>query len=131
ETLINYPIEDFDIGIFVKSIRYNYVDPYAILSKALAFSKSNKTFIHVNSLGTQTDDIFPGGSFIINHQGHLLNEIHHFQERVISVDLNNFSIYDANIYKQKNHAFHYDALRNIPSIYDALIFGIQDYFIKN
>lgn len=85
--------------------------------------KQSKAFqlplVYVNQVGVNTDLIFDGSSVVLNRDGQTIVQLSSFKE--------DFVIYDtANIYEP----FANTETNNIAQIYDALVFGIRDYFGK-
>lgn len=74
--------------------------------------------LYVNQVGAQTELIFDGGSFYLNKNGEIQEELNYFEE--------DFRIIDTEVPTQKLQP----KTDYIIKIYHALILGIRDYFGK-
>jgi len=74
--------------------------------------------VYANQVGAQTELIFDGGSFFINKNGEIQEELNYFEE--------DFRIIDTEVSVQNLQP----KTENIEKIYHALILGIRDYFTK-
>jgi NAD+ synthase (glutamine-hydrolysing) len=79
---------------------------------------------YVNHIGAQTQLIFDGGSCVLNSNGKLFKELRHFEEEVISVDLND--IENLHITTEITNV----SKTNFHDIEQALVLGIKEYFRK-
>ena len=76
---------------------------------------------YVNQVGAHTDQIFDGGSLVVNHEGEIIDSLSLFEEDFKVFDLNNLKkISDLSINKP-----------TIEKIHEALVLGIRDYFAKS
>jgi NAD+ synthase (glutamine-hydrolysing) len=74
--------------------------------------------LYVNQVGAQTELVFDGGSFFLNKNGEIEEELNYFEE--------DYRIIDTEIQTQNLQA----KTETIEKIYHALILGIRDYFGK-
>ena len=74
--------------------------------------------VYANQVGAQTELIFDGGSFYINKDGEIQEELNYFEE--------DFRIIDTGVSTQNLQP----KTEYIEKIYQALILGIRDYFGK-
>jgi NAD+ synthase (glutamine-hydrolysing) len=74
--------------------------------------------LYVNQVGAQTELVFDGGSFYLNKEGKIEEELSYFEE--------DFRIIDTEVPTQNLQA----KTETIEKIYRALILGIRDYFQK-
>jgi NAD+ synthase (glutamine-hydrolysing) len=74
--------------------------------------------IYANQVGAQTELIFDGGSFYIDRNGVIQEELNYFEE--------DFRIIDTEVFTQNLQP----KTETIEKIYHALILGIRDYFGK-
>jgi len=74
--------------------------------------------LYVNQVGAQTELVFDGGSFYLNKQGEIEEELNYFEE--------DFRIIDTEVTTQNLQA----KTETIEKIYRALVLGIRDYFQK-
>ncbi len=94
--------------------------------------KYRMPMLYCNTVGSQTEIVFDGGSLVYDAQGNVVRELPYFLEAMESVELdtltgNNTAIPEATIFTPMTSlVFEH----NIDRIYDALILGIRDYFRK-
>jgi len=79
----------------------------------------NKPLIYVNQVGAHTDLIFDGRSMLFNAKGEMCWQAKAFDEAIYTVDTNHISPVEET------------TINSIEEIYNALIFGLKDYFQKN
>ena len=79
----------------------------------------NKPLIYVNQVGAHTDLIFDGRSMVFNAQGEMCWQAKAFDEAIYTVDTNHISPVEET------------TINSIEEIYNALVFGLKDYFQKN
>ena len=91
---------------------------------------------YCNAVGSQTEIVFDGASYVFDNEGNLLKELPMFEEALDYAILNDDGTIDAPVLEpsQKEYSFpghkELDAKRNIREIHQALIMGIEDYFQK-
>jgi NAD+ synthase (glutamine-hydrolysing) len=91
---------------------------------------------YCNAVGSQTEIVFDGASYVFDNEGNLLKELPMFEEALDYAILNDDGTIDAPVLEpsQKEYSFpghkELDAKRNIREIHQALIIGIEDYFQK-
>lgn len=83
--------------------------------------KYHLPIIFVNHVGAQTELIFDGGSFVMNAEGELVEELKYFEESISYYDTNDLTI----------PAISLRETNKISDIHDALVLGIKDYFGKS
>jgi len=81
-------------------------------------SKYDFNFIYINQVGGNDELIFDGQSRVINNKKKLISIFPSLIEKVEIVDLN------------ENEEIAYQPINKIVSIYEALIMGVKDYFLK-
>lgn len=86
--------------------------------------KYNLPLLYVNHIGAQTQLIFDGGSCVLNSSGKLVKQLRHFEEDVISVDLNELNTQNSIIEIPQTNSINYQ------DIEQALVLGIKEYFRK-
>ncbi len=86
--------------------------------------KYNLPLLYVNHIGAQTQLIFDGGSCVLNSNGKLVSQLRHFEEDVISVDLNKLN--NQNLITEIPQTTQI----NYQDIEQALVLGIKEYFRK-
>ena len=83
------------------------------------FSKTQYPVICVNQVGANTERVFEGHSFVLNKNGEKILQLPYFTE--------DFVIFDTD----KNYEpLAKEECNEIGLLHDALILGIQDYFLK-
>lgn len=88
--------------------------------------KCNAPLFYLNTLGANTDLIFDGGSIVMDSDGKILNEMDYFTEGM--------SVYELSVNKTVNiiEGSHSRIEHNRNKfIYEALVMGIRDYFVKS
>lgn len=93
--------------------------------------------LYCNTVGSQTEIVFDGGSIAMDAQGNIVKEFAYFKEVLDSVEINadnTFSnatlIPTNNVPIQLDIPIKLEPELNIPFIYDALVMSIRDYFTK-
>ncbi|UYQ93220.1 NAD+ synthase [Chitinophaga horti] len=84
--------------------------------------------IYCNTVGSQTEIVFDGGSLVYDAQGNIMKELPYFEEATDMVDLENLHGTIQEQLKPSVHELVFD--HNIDRIHAALILGIKDYFGK-
>jgi NAD+ synthase (glutamine-hydrolysing) len=84
----------------------------------------NLPLLYVNQVGAQTEIVFDGGSLAFDRMGNLLDEMAYFKEDLRLYEVNGKDIIGCT---PKQHTPPAD----IEQIYNALILGIRDYFVKS
>lgn len=92
---------------------------------------------YCNTVGSQTEVVFDGGSLVFDKNGNLCKSLPMFEEAIDGVELNDDGTTNcdalASVAPQKHikpNPLTLEYERNIPAIYTALVFGIRDYFKK-
>ncbi len=80
--------------------------------------KYSLPIMYVNQVGAQTELVFDGGSFFVNNDGEIQEELNYFEEdfRIIDTEASTRNLQPKAEYIEK--------------IYQALVIGIRDYFGK-
>ncbi|MCK7559113.1 NAD+ synthase [Chitinophaga sedimenti] len=84
--------------------------------------------IYCNTVGSQTEIVFDGGSLVYDAQGNIVKELPYFVEATDMVDLDNLTGTQPAEIKASVAELVFD--HNIDRIYSALVLGIKDYFKK-
>jgi NAD+ synthase (glutamine-hydrolysing) len=100
--------------------------------------------LYVNTVGSQTEIVFDGGSIAYNKFGDCVAELNYFKEDALLINYD--TLITPTILPQRNHTKLYYAAtevgqtnntvgflteqKNIEEIYAALVLGIKDYFSK-
>ncbi len=99
--------------------------------------KYNLPMVYCNTIGSQTEIIFDGGSLAMNTNGDLIAEMPYFTESMASVTWNDDGTFSepvvrpaATVLISEPNAEKYEPNKNIEKIHHAIILGIRDYFSK-
>ncbi len=127
---------DVMINISASPFDYTHVeDRKAIIKKNVA--KYKLPMVYCNTVGSQTEIVFDGGSIVMDAAQNIVAELNYFQEDLQIVELldnGNFaqSIITpaAEVPNQELAPTTYEALLHTDKIYNAIVMGIRDYFQK-
>lgn len=93
--------------------------------------------VYCNTVGSQTEIVFDGGSVVMDAKANLISELPYFKEAMSVVDFNEDNTFSQPIVKHADGIPYTDPMPNelehsldIDEIYEALILGIKDYFGK-
>lgn len=92
--------------------------------------------LYCNTVGSQTEIVFDGGSLIADSEGNILKECPYFEEALISVDFSDhqFQLPVAKTLEtlptEPCNPQSFDYTLNIDRIHQALVMGIRQYFEK-
>ncbi len=134
-----------DVMINLSASPYNYAQDVVRNSLIKAHTLKYKLpMLYCNTVGSQTEVVFDGGSLVYDINGNKVKEMKYFEEDFQLFDLAELSVADAT--KVKPHEKVYFSAKdvgdgvntldyladekNIDEIYHALILGIRDYFRK-
>ena len=123
---------------------YNYAQDIVRRSIVEAHvSKYKIPMLYCNTVGSQTEIVFDGGSLAYDVNGQLIMEMKYFEEDYALFDLETMSehtdqpsvahkyYYSANEVGKDTDTLHYlTDDKNIHEIHSALILGVRDYFNK-
>ena len=140
-----------DVMINLSASPYNYAQDIVRNSIVKAHTlKYNLPMLYCNTIGSQTEIVFDGGSLIYDSNGNKVEEMKYFEEDYQVFDLEKLSkksgssqtpardlgetgtyYYSAMDVGQDVNTLEYLAdKKNIEEIYHAIILGIKDYFRK-
>ncbi|HVI46927.1 MAG TPA: NAD+ synthase [Chitinophaga sp.] len=87
---------------------------------------------YCNTVGSQTEIVFDGGSLIFDAQGNIVKELPYFVEAMDGVELEKLTGSSTELPKPVVFTPLTELIfdHNIHRIYDALVLGIRDYFNK-
>jgi len=127
---------DVMINISASPFDYTHVeDRKAIIKKNVA--KYKLPMVYCNTVGSQTEIVFDGGSIVMDASQNIVAELNYFQEDLQLVELldnGNFAqsiITPAvDVPNQELAPTTYEALLHTDKIYNAIVMGIRDYFQK-
>lgn len=86
--------------------------------------KYNLPLFYVNHIGAQTQLIFDGGSCVLNSNGKVVNQLRHFEEDTIMVELDTINSMESILENNENETINYQDIEH------ALVLGIKEYFRK-
>lgn len=91
--------------------------------------------IYCNTVGSQTEIVFDGGSIVMDAQGQLISELPYFTEAMQPVTWNEAGVFDdispvSREFWSELIPLQLEPEKNIDKIHEALILGIRDYFSK-
>ncbi len=99
--------------------------------------KYNLPMVYCNTIGSQTEIVFDGGSLVMNANGDLHTEMPYFTEAMACVTWNDNGTFADNVVRTAGTIQTSDPLpqafqpqKNIEKIHQAIILGIRDYFTK-
>lgn len=132
-----------DVMINLSASPYNYAQDIVRNSLVKAHTlKYNLPMIYCNTIGSQTEIVFDGGSLVYDINGKPVKELSYFEEDFATVDLDTISTPGAKeptgevFFSAKEVGKGEDIIqylgneKNIDEIYHALVLGIRDYFQK-
>ncbi|MFT4093476.1 MAG: NAD+ synthase [Niabella sp.] len=135
-----------DIMINLSASPYNYAQDVVRNSIVKAHTlKYHLPMLYCNTVGSQTEVVFDGGSLIYDHSGNCVKELKYFEEDFATIDYADLiskedrdtDSGDVKIYYAASEVgVGRDVLeyltdeKNIAEIHAALILGIKDYFSK-
>lgn len=100
-------------------------------------AKYNIPMVYCNTVGSQTEIVFDGGSVVMDAQQNLVAELPYFKEALVGVDINEDNSFAQPIIRKADDIPYADPMPkeldswlDIHEIYDALVMGIRDYFSK-
>lgn len=114
---------DICINISANPFSYNFAEKKRnnLIEKSKKYSLP---IVYVNQIGANADLIFDGGSFVLNNNGEVVKECKSFEE--------DFQIFNFEKNSRKKEILICNTKNNrIENIYNALVLGIRDFFIKN
>lgn len=99
--------------------------------------KYNLPLIYCNTVGSQTEIVFDGGSLVTDNKGNIVKALPFFKEALVAVNWKDDGSFEDAIVQnarelpeQELNPETYQAELNIDRIHDALVMGIKQYFEK-
>ena len=147
----NSPLDELvkqnpDVILNLSASPYNYAQDVVRRSIVEAtVAKYGLPMLYCNTVGSQTEIVFDGGSLVYNSRAELVQEMKYFEEDYAVFDLDALQVKTTGKQAAVAHKYYYTATevgkdtdtleylmseKNIDEIYHALILGIQDYFRK-
>lgn len=126
-----------DIMINLSASPFDYIHADARKNMiALNVAKYQMPMLYCNTIGSQTEIVFDGGSIIMDAAQNIIAELPYFEEANQLIDWNEdgtLKIADKNTSPYFAHPVsgeNFEAELNIAGIHAAIILGIRDYFSK-
>ncbi len=135
-----------DVMINLSASPYNYAQDIVRNSIVKAHTiRYQLPMLYCNTVGSQTEIVFDGGSLVYDIQGRQVKEMKYFEEDFAVFDLDELSRVDGTKAAPKEEPYYYSAAevgkgedilayltnaKNIEEIHQALVLGIRDYFFK-
>ncbi len=135
-----------DVMINISASPYNYAQDVVRNSIVKAHAVKYKLpMLYCNTVGSQTEIVFDGGSLVYDINGNRVKEMKYFEEDYAVFDLEEISTKNSLVQQPADEKYYYSASevgygadtieyltneKNIDEIHRALILGIRDYFAK-
>ena len=127
---------DFMVNLSASPFDYTHDEDRQAIIKANA-QKYKVPVFYCNTVGSQTEIVFDGGSFVFDHLGNMIKKLPLFKEALVGTEIDKDNhITDPIEAKADRLPLHeINPLRlepnlNIAQVYSALVVGIKDYFNK-
>lgn len=129
-------IPDMILNLSASPFSYPHADNRKRIIKRNVL-KYNIPMLYCNTVGSQTELVFDGGSMVFDKFGNMTHELPYFEEALTPIEIDEENNVLAPILVQEsaisdNYAnpVVYDPENNIAKIHQALVMGIREYFIK-
>ncbi|MGJ7029992.1 NAD+ synthase [Niabella hirudinis] len=133
-----------DLMINLSASPYNYAQDVVRNSIVKAHTlKYGLPMVYCNTVGSQTEVVFDGGSLVYDNAGNKIKECRYFEEDFYVVELDTLLVNPSQAATEtpiyfsasevglgKNTLEYLSDEKNIEEIYQALVLGIKDYFAK-
>lgn len=135
-----------DVMINISASPYNYAQDVVRNSIVRAHTVKYKLpMLYCNTVGSQTEIVFDGGSLVYDNLGRRVKEMKYFQEDFAVFDLDQLCKKQEPLTVATDEPYYYSAAevgkgedilayltneKNIEEIHQALVLGIRDYFSK-
>jgi NAD+ synthase (glutamine-hydrolysing) len=127
---------DIMLNLSASPFDYTHVEDRKAILK-LNTQRYQIPVVYCNAVGSQTEIVFDGGSLVMDKDSNLVLQLPLFEEALALVDWNEEGKFSQPILQQAASIPNeeYDPLRLEPDactaeIYQALVLGIRDYFLK-
>lgn len=127
---------DVMINLSASPFDYTHIEDRKANIKANVI-KYKIPLLYCNTVGSQTEIVFDGGSMVFDKDANLISEGRYFEEDFIEVNLNEDGSFDERISAHSNdipleelNPLVYDAQLHTERIYNAILLGVKDYFSK-
>lgn len=139
-------LQNPDVMINISASPYNYAQDIVRNSLVKAHTRKYKLpMLYCNTVGSQTEIVFDGGSLVYDNQGNKIAEMKYFEEDYQVFDLADLCTTSAASNNGDHEKVYFSARdvgvgedtiqyltqeKNIDEIYHCLVLGIRDYFKK-
>jgi NAD+ synthase (glutamine-hydrolysing) len=126
---------DIMINLSASPFDYTHVEDRQAIMK-LNCLKYQLPLVYCNTVGSQTEIVFDGGSMVMDAQGNVIKELNYFSEDLQYITFNDKRIEDdihlnvKDVPNMELAPITYDANLHTEKIVDAITMGIKDYFTK-
>ncbi|HEX7457198.1 MAG TPA: NAD+ synthase [Ginsengibacter sp.] len=127
---------DVMINISASPFDYTHIEDRKAIIKSNVL-KYKLPLIYCNAIGSQTEIVFDGASLVFDKDANLCCRLSQFKEEIAEIELNTNGSINAPVIEPaiaipivQLDPLYYTPELNIPQVYEALILGIKDYFIK-
>ncbi|HEY5405723.1 MAG TPA: NAD+ synthase [Ginsengibacter sp.] len=127
---------DLMINISASPFDYTHIEDRKAIIKANVL-KYKIPLIYCNAVGSQTEIVFDGASLVFDKDANLCCQLSQFKEEAGEIELTTNGSIDAPVIEpaiavpvMQLDPLYYTPELNIPQVYEAIILGIKDYFIK-
>ncbi|WP_118949755.1 NAD+ synthase [Taibaiella helva] len=130
--------QDPDIMINLSASPFDYThaeDRLAVVKKNV--QRYGLPMIYCNTVGSQTEIVFDGGSLVMDDAGNLIREMSFFREELAAVHWNGDGTFEeprsraaGDVPAQVLDPVSYQPELNIGMVHEALVTGIREYFTK-
>jgi NAD+ synthase (glutamine-hydrolysing) len=115
---------------------YTHVEDRKAIIK-LNVEKYKIPMLYCNSVGSQTEIVFDGGSLVFDKHANMIQQLPLFEEAVVGFDVRDDGSFEqlittkaSNIPNEELNPLYFDETLSIKEIHDAIVLGIRDYFTK-
>lgn len=127
---------DIMLNISASPFDYTHVEDRKAIVK-LNVKKYGLPMLYCNTVGSQTEIVFDGGSLVFDKDANLLKQLPFFEEAIDFVEWKEDGSFNVAIKQQATtipdaelNPLHLEETLCIAEIHDAIILGIRDYFKK-
>lgn len=127
---------DLMLNLSASPFDYTHVEDRKAIVK-LNVQKYKLPMLYCNSVGSQTEIVFDGGSLVFDKHANMITHLPLFEEALVSVELKDDGTFVQPVQtkaeavpNEELNPLHLDETLSIKEIHDAIILGIRDYFRK-
>lgn len=127
---------DIMINLSASPFDYTHAEDRLAIAKQNVL-RYNLPLIYCNTVGSQTEIVFDGGSLVADDMGNIIKALPFFKEDLVAVHWNDDGSFEEAVMQkaielpeQELSPERYQAELNTDRIHDALVMGIKQYFEK-